>query len=129
MKISASILLLLIPILAAAQNYQGMNKEDMQKVMQQMQEMQACMQNVDQDKLKALEQRSNRFGAEVKSLCASGKRDKAQQKAISFGKEMANDPSMQAMRKCGELSKGTMPKMPFMDQDIDRSKHHVCDQY
>ncbi|MEN8262107.1 MAG: hypothetical protein ABFR82_01430 [Nitrospirota bacterium] len=127
MKISASILLVLIPMVAAAQNYQGMNEEEMQKVMQQMQKMQACMQNVDQDKLKVLEQRSNQFGAEVKSLCTSGKRDEAQKKAISFGKEMAKDPSMQAMKKCGELSKGMMQKMPFMDQDIDRSKHHVCD--
>ncbi len=127
MKISTCILLLLIPMIAAAQNYQGMNEEDMQKVMQQMQKMQACMQNVDQDKLKALEQRSKKFEAEVKSMCDSGKRDKAQQKAISFGMEIAKDPSMQQMRKCGELSKGMMPKMPFMDQDKDYSSHHVCD--
>lgn len=127
MKISVSILLLLIPIVTFAQNYQGMNEGDMQKIRQQMQKMQSCMQNVDQAKLKVLEQRSNQFGAEVKSLCASGKRDEAQKKAISFGKEMANDPSMQAMRKCGEMAKGMMPKMPFMDQDKDLSSYHVCD--
>ncbi len=127
MKVSASILLLLIPMLAAAQNYQGMNEGDMQKIRQQMQKMQSCMKNVDQAKLKVLEQRSNQFGAEVKSLCASGKRDEAQKKAISFGKEMANDPSMQAMRKCGEMAEGMMPKMSFMDQDKDFSSHHVCD--
>ncbi len=127
MKISLSILLLLIPMVAAAQNLQGMNNEQMQKIMQQMQEMQACMQKVDKDKLKALEKRSKQFEAEVKSLCTNGKRDKAQKKAISFGKEIAKDPSMQAMRKCGELSKGTMQNMPFMDQETDYSKRHVCD--
>ncbi len=127
MKISTCILLLLIPMIAAAQNYQGMNEEDMQKVMQQMQKMQACMQNVDQDKLKALEQRSKQFETKVKSLCANEKRDEAQKKAISFGMEMAKDPSMQQMRKCGELSKAMMQKMPFMDQDKDYSSHDVCD--
>ncbi len=133
MKIAAIILLLLIPTVSAAQNYQGMNKGDMQKMMQQMQKMQSCMQNVDQAKLKELEQRSNQLEAEVKSLCANGKRDKAQDKAISFGMKMMNDPEMQKMRKCGEMMKGmmptmpAMPTMPFMDQDKDLSSNHVCD--
>jgi len=127
MKILASILLLLMPMVTVAQNYQGMNEEDMQKMMEQMQEMQSCMQNVDQGKLKVLEQRSYEIEAEVKSLCTSGKRDEAQKKAISFGKEVAKDPTMQAMRKCGEMMKGMTPNMPFMDQDKDYSSHHVCD--
>jgi hypothetical protein len=127
MKISAIILLLLMPIVTFAQNYQGMSEEDMQKMTQQMQKMETCMQNVDQAKLKVLEQRSYQFDAEVKSLCASGKREEAQAKAISFGKEIANDPTMQAMRKCGEMMKGMTPKMPFMDQHKDSSSHHVCD--
>ncbi len=127
MKISAIILLLLMPMITVAQNYQNMSEEDMQKMMQQMQEMQSCMQNVDQAKLKVLEQRSYQMEAEVKSLCANGKRDEAQTKAISFGNEIANDPTIQAIRKCSEMMKGTMPKMPFMDQDRDRSSHHVCD--
>jgi hypothetical protein len=127
MKISAIILLLLMPIVTFAQNYQGMSEEDMQKMTQQMQKMETCMQNVDQAKLKVLEQRSHQFEAELKSLCASGKREEAQAKAISFGKEIANDPTMQAMRKCREMMKGMMPKMPFMDQHEDPSGHHVCD--
>jgi hypothetical protein len=127
MKISAIILFLLMPMVALAQNYQDMNEKDMQKMMQQMQEMQSCMQNVDQAKLKVLEQRSDQVGAEVRALCASGKRDEAQKKVISFGKEMAKDPAMKAMRKCGETMKGMMPKTPFIDQDQDRSSQHVCD--
>ncbi len=124
MKKPAVVLLLLLPIVAMAQNYQGMSEADMQNMMQ---EMQACMQNVDQNKLKALEQRSNQFEAEMKSMCASGKRDEAQAKAIAFGMEINNDPTIQAMRKCGEIMKGMMPMMPIMKQDKDFSKHHVCD--
>ena len=127
MKIPAIILLLLIPIASFAQDHQGMNEKDMQKMMQQMQKMESCMQNIDQTELKALEQRSSRSEAEVKSLCASGKREEAQAKAISFGKEIARDPVMQAMKKCGEMMKGMMSTMPLMNQHRVRSDHHVCD--
>lgn len=132
MKIAVIGLLLLMPMVTVAQDYRGMNKEDMQKMMQQMQEMQSCMQSIDQAKLKALEQRSNQFGAEIESLCANGKRSEAQDKAMSYSKKMMKDSTMQKMRKCGEMMKGrmpTMPKMPFMgqDQDQDRSSNHVCD--
>ena len=106
MKISAIILLLLMPIVTAAQDYPGMNKEDMQNMMQQMEKMQECMHNVDQAKLKVIEQRSRQMETEIKSLCADGKRDKAEEKAISFGKEIVNDPTMQAMRRCGDMTKG-----------------------
>jgi predicted lipoprotein len=127
MKMPVIILLLLMPIISFAQNYMGMNEQDMQKMMQQMQKMESCMQNVDQTKLKVLEQRSYQLEAELKSLCASGKREEAQAKAISFGKEIAQDPTMQAMRKCGEIMEGMMPKIQFIDQHKDLTDHHVCD--
>ena len=132
MKISAIFLLLLMPVVTVAQNYQNMSEEDMQKMMQQAQKMQSCMQNIDQAKLKAIDQRSSQILAKIDSLCASGKRDEAQQTAISYGKEMAKDPTMQAMRKCsemmsGEMMQGMMPKTPLMDLDKDLSSRHVCD--
>ena len=85
------------------------------------------MQNVDQTKLKALEQRAYQVNAEVKSLCANKKRKQAHEKAMSFAEEMANDPTMQTVRKCGEIVKEIQPMMPFMNQPKDRSSHHVCD--
>jgi len=124
MKMSTIVLLLLWPIVTMAQNYQGMSEADMQKMMQ---EMQSCMQSVDQKKLNALEQRSRQFEAKMKSLCASGKRDEAQVKAIAFGTEVTNDPTIKALRKCGEIMKGMMPMMPLMKQDKDYSDQHVCD--
>jgi len=129
MKISAIILFLLVPMVTVAQNYQDMNEADMQKMKQQMQKMESCMKNVDQSKLNEIQQRSTQFEAERKSLCADGKRDQAQEKAMSFGKKMAKDPAVQAMRKCSEMMIGTMPMMPYMDQvkDRSRSSDHVCD--
>ena len=132
MKITAIILLLLIPMVTVAQNYQNMSEEDMQKLMQQAQKMQSCMQNIDQSKLEAIDQRSSQVMANIDSLCASGKRDEAQKTAITYGKEMAKDPTIQAMRKCGEMMKGEMmqgmmPKTPLMDLDKDLASRHVCD--
>lgn len=125
MKISTVVLLLLMPTIVVAQIYPGMNEADMQKIL----EMQSCMEKVDQEKFKLLEQRQNRFDAEMKSLCGSGKRDEAQKKAILFEKEMMTNPTIQAIKKCGEIAKGMMPEMSFMGQDEKSSNEHVCDSY
>ena len=132
MKIPVIILLLMIPMVAVAQNSQNMSEEDMQKMMQQMQKMQSCLEKIDQAELDALDQRSSQMRTKVESLCASGKRDEAQQTAISFGKEMANDPTVQTAKKCtemmsSEMMKGMMPKFPLMDLEKDLSNRHVCD--
>lgn len=134
MKIFVVILLLLSPTALQAQNYQNyqsMSEQDMQIMMQQAQKMQECMMNIDQEKLRKIEQRSKQLDAELKALCAEGKRDEAQAKAISFGVEMAEDPTLLEMRKCGEMYQGMAPKMPYMEQyqddDEDRSNRHVCD--
>ena len=132
MKIPVIILLLLIPIATVAQNSQNMSEEDMQKMMQEMQKMQSCLENIDQAELDALDQRSSQMRSKVESLCAKGKRDEAQKTAISFGKEMAKDPTIQSAKKCtemvsSEMMKGMMPKFPMMDLEKDLSNRHVCD--
>jgi N-acetylneuraminic acid mutarotase len=130
MKIPAGILPLLFPVLAVGQNYPGMGGGDAQNMMLQMQKMQACMQSVDQSRLKAYEQQANKVQAEVKTLCASGKRDEAQQKAVAFAQEFAGDPDTMKMMECSKMMSGAMPAMPFMDQanESDNSVKHVCDQ-
>ena len=130
MKISTGILALLLPLTSIAQNYQGMSESDMQNMRQQMQEMQTCMQGIDQSRMKEFEQRAHKVEAEMKSLCASGKRDAAQQEAMAFAREVSSNPDIQKMRKCGEKMKGMMPRMPYMDQanEPDNSASHVCDQ-
>lgn len=127
MKKLTVLLFLFIPALGYSQNYPGMNEADMQKMIQQMEKMQSCMEKVDESKLKALEKRSHQMEAEVKSLCASGKRDEAQKEAIAFGKEIANNATMQSMMKCGEIMKQAMPKMTFTGLDKESANIHVCD--
>jgi len=122
-------ILLLSPVAAIAQ---GMNQQDMQNMMAQMQEMAACMQTIDQNEIKALEKETNQFEAEMKGLCKDGKRDEAQEKAIEFSKKMLNSPALKTMRKCTEKMsasmKGMMPNMDPEEMAKDYSNHHVCDE-
>jgi len=127
MKRQSLYLCLLLPVTALAQNYPAMNEADMQKMMQQMQKMQSCMEKVDHGKLEELGERSEQMEAEINSLCAQGKRDEAQQKAMAFGKELANDAAMKAMMKCTEGMQGMMPELSFTGVDEDSAGLHVCD--
>lgn len=122
-------LLCLLPLTSFAQNPMGMSDADMQNMMQQMQKAQACMEKIDQAELEALEKKANRFDADMRSLCASGKRDEAQQKAMAYMEEVFNNPVVQDTRRCGEMMRGMMPNMTFLDEDKDYSSQHVCDTY
>ncbi len=123
-------LLLIAPFTALAQ--QGMNQQDMQNMMAQMQEMAVCMQTIDQKEIKALETDANKFEAEVKTLCKNGKRDEAQDKAVEFSKKMLSSPALKTMRGCTEKMsasmKGMMPNMDPEEMAKDYSDHHVCDE-
>ena len=128
-------LMCLMPAISFAQNPMGMSETDMQKMMQQMQQAQACMEKIDQSQLEALEKKSKQFEAEMKSLCASGKRDAAQDRAMDYMKEIVNSPVVKEAKRCGEMMKGMMDGMmqgmkqqgSILNQDKDYSNQHVCD--
>lgn len=103
----------------------GIQQMDMQKL----QEMQACMARIDHKQLEAMEEEQNAFQAEMKSLCASGKRAAAQNKAMSYAKDMMNRPVMKEIRKCGEMAAKMMPGMPFTQKDSHGKEQHVCDAF
>ena len=133
MKKLAITLLCLTPVISFAQNPMGMSEADMHKMMQQMQEAQACMEKIDQAELDVLGKKAELFEGEMKSLCASGKRDAAQEKAMVYMKEIVNSSAIREAKKCGEKMKGMMqgmmPDAPYMNQDKDYSSQHVCDSY
>ena len=118
-------LLFLAPVAATAQDFSGMQQMDMQKL----QQMQKCMENIDQKQLQAIEKQQQQFEAEIKPLCKSGKRDQAQQKAIEYARQMMNNPAIKTMQKCGEMAKGMMPDMPVMEMEKELESQHVCDAY
>jgi hypothetical protein len=130
MRIIVGILFLLAPVVASAQNNQNMNEAGLQNMMQLMQEMQVCMEKVDQSALEGLEKRSEEMEAEIKSLCEQGNNKKAQKKAIAYSKEMMDNPALKQMRKCGEITKGLLPEGSIpstsFEDEFDFSKGDVC---
>lgn len=115
-----------------AQNFGSMqmNEAQMQQMMQQAQQMQQCMANIDQAELEAFQQKAEEMDAEVKALCAAGKRDAAMARAMAFGKESMNSKVIQDMQKCGEGMKDMMPNLPRSAQphDDESEPQHICDQ-
>ena len=128
MRVIPAFFLVLLPAVAIAQQPQSMNDVDVQKMMQQAQELQACMEKVDQAALQKFQQRAMEVNDEIRALCEAGKRSRAQKLAMDFGKESEKNKAVQEMKKCGELAKGMIPPdMPQANEDIDYSNQHVCD--
>lgn len=122
--------LLLLPLVAVAQDMGGMDEAAMQRMMQQAQQMQNCMENIDQAEMDAFEQRAKQMDAEVKALCAAGKRDEAMARAMRFGKDAASNKAMQDMKKCGEGMMRNLPKVAVGASSADgtgKPARHICD--
>jgi len=85
--------------------------------------------------LQMLQQKATQIESDIKSLCDAGKRDAALKKAISFGKEMAKDPALAEMKKCGEMmegmpmgmTQGLTPEIEVIEKDYNDASLHVCD--
>ncbi len=123
---------LLLPVAAIAQDYQGMSQQDMQKMMQGMQQMQSCMQNINQAELQALGGRAEAMQREIKTLCQKGQRDQAQGRAMSFAMEVQQNHSMQQLSRCGEKMAGMLQASPFLEQlkqaaVANAANQHICD--
>ncbi len=121
--------ILIMPVVVFAENPIGIDQQQMQAMMEKAQEMQACMNNVDKAEMKELEIRGRQLEAEVKQLCALGKRSEAQNKAIAFTKEFASSASMKEIQKCGEMAKEIMSGFPKVTQSTEKSvsEGHICD--
>lgn len=129
MKITVIALSLLLPAIAFAQEVPTMNQTDIENMMNNLQGMETCMQSIDKNKLDELKSGAERVESEVDAMCRAGKRSQAQARAVSYGKKMANDPTMQAMMECVEPMKGMMKSVPMMpfDEVMENSDAHVCD--
>ena len=126
------IMCLLFPIAAIAQNSDitGISKEDTQRTMQLMQEMQKCMEKIDTQERTLFATQSQQLGVEIDALCNAGDRAEAQKKAEAFAEKMTKHPVSVQMKKCGELMgdlQVNIPAISAAEEDLDFSRGHVCD--
>ena len=127
-QITAIFFVVLIPFSIQAQQL-NLNPEQMQQLMQQAQQMQACMSRIDQEAMQAMAQKAQAMESEIKSLCQAGKRSEALNKAIEFGRAMAKDDNIIIARECGEMAKGMLPEMDFPTSQEEARRRHICDGY
>ena len=119
---------LLLLLFVSAPNYADMDEAQMQQMMEKMQAMQTCMGNVDPSEMEAFQQKGEHLQAELKDLCAKGKRDEAMNRAMVFGREAASSKALQAMKKCGEgMQQSPLQNVMAAAENPDSKTHHVCD--
>lgn len=114
----------LITPLAFAQQPLEKNLANMQEAIHRSME---CMAKIDQSQIQKIEEKTMLFHSRVSTLCSKGKREQAQKQAISFSKEMENNPMITAMNACNKMMAEMIPGMPALDEREDYSDIHVCD--
>lgn len=120
--------LLLSSIAPALADHGGMNDEQMQLMMENAKKMQECMDRIDPAVFDQLEKQGREMETEIKALCAAGKHDEAEKKAMAYGKEMSNTEGMKELQKCGQMGKGMMEHMPVIREKLEEGKAgHICD--
>jgi len=118
------ILLVSLVSLSFAQNNQIPSQADMQKMMQQMQEVQTCMAKLDNNQMLSIQKEAMAIQKKLEQMCASGKRDKAQEIAKEYANKMSNHPYMIQVKKC---TKSFETNMENDKEDTNYEKVHVCD--
>jgi len=106
-----------------------LNQQQMQQLMQQAQQMQACMSRIDQQALMAWSEKAQAVNAEIKSLCKTGQQNKALDVAIDFGRAMTKDENLKIARECGEMARGMIPDMQYPTSKEEAKERHICDMY
>lgn len=106
-----------------------LNQQQMQQLMQQAQQMQACMSRIDQQALMAWSEKAQAVNTEIKSLCKTGLQDKALDVAIDFGRTMAKNENLKIARECGEMARGMIPDMQYPTSKEEAKERHICDMY
>lgn len=121
-----------LPMIGLAQMPTSMSEQDMQALMAAMQEMQACYQKVDQQALQELQEQSQKVVVEMQSLCDSGKRDAAQEKAKHYSRQMMENEAVKQMEECAQKLPASLKEMagesPLdLDGFDDLKNSHICD--
>ena len=119
---------MLVPFAAWAQNFGGMSPDDMQKMMQQAKETQACVAEIDQAELEKLKVRSEEMVAEVDALCDAGDKAKARATAVSYAQEIEKEPVMAQLKGCVGIMSQQIPALAWSELEEPGSKNtDVCE--
>ncbi|WP_321323964.1 hypothetical protein [Thiomicrorhabdus sp.] len=110
-----------------AENMSGLDTPNMRDMIAQMNKMQECLMQVDENELLNYQSESNQLENELNTLCKQGKREEAQSKAVAFGKKITNSKAFKTIQSCTkDMEKNQfMPSPPSFDE---LEKYNICDQ-
>lgn len=142
-----SLIPVLAPLTALAQQPPGLNPAQMQEMMKKFQDPAAmkklqeqaeaasrCMQSIDENKLRALQTRAEAAGKEIEQLCAAGKKDEALRQGLKLSQELNNDTTVNKLRACSQELGDAMKDMPWasmsgiqdLESDTTPTKNDIC---
>lgn len=98
--------------------------QNMEVMMQDMQKMQVCMSKIDFNALSVLQEKSYSVQQEIEKMCKNKQKDKAQERAMAFSKEVMSYPAIVQLKQC---SKGSSMEGMMQTAKTDFKKQHVCD--
>ena len=140
MKAVLVVVLLCWPLMSVAQSPDGANPAavdavpqqfdpaSMNALMQQAQNIQACMAKVDQAELERIQNEATAKADEVQAMCANGERAAAQSEAVVFGQQLAQEPAVLEMKACLGIAGLQIPQMTWAElEDSETTQTHVCD--
>lgn len=115
------------PMIQKMQSMSPAERDAWAKNMQQnAQKMQNCYNDAGgQQAMGKMAAQGKQVSAEIKKLCAAGKRDEALALAMKEGKRMSNDPTVKKMQAC---SKQMQANTDFAFMHAEKAgKKHICD--
>jgi hypothetical protein len=126
MKNSLIAVALLMAAPLYAQDFSNMDQAQIEGFMKQAQAMQVCMADIDQQELDALRVEGEKMSSDIQALCKAGKRDEAQAKAVTYGKQMVNEPIMQELKECAGMASMMIPQAMWAELENEDTQAHVC---
>jgi len=140
MKFVIACLAVCLPLLATAQDLGGIDQETIDSVINQVdpatvdavvkqaQRIEACLAKLDQTEVTRLKAEADAKASEIRSMCASGERAEAQTQAVTFGKQLEQEPVVIEAKACIGIAGLAIPQTTWASlEDSETAQTHVCD--
>jgi hypothetical protein len=107
---------------------QQIDPATIEALMQQAQKIQVCMAKIDQAELEQVQAEAEAKAAELRKMCAAGERAAAQSEAVTYGKQLVEEPVILEAKACLGIAGLGIPQATWADlDDAETAQVHVCD--
>ncbi len=140
MKAVIACVALCLPLVSVAQDFsdidpavldsalQQVDPAAIEAMLQQAQKIQVCMAKIDQAEVERVRAEANTKAAELRKMCAAGERAAAQSEAITYGKQLVEEPLILEAKACLGIAGLGIPQATWAQlDDSETAQAHVCD--